>query len=400
MAARMMQGFPPPTDGQVTLANWRLSPFNSWAFHHVREILPTADIPHDPANVHELPERPHDLSRLPIAIPAGDAIPLARFLSDSSTDGIVVLHKGNIVFEHYANGMTARSPHILMSVSKSMLALVAGILVGRGELDVDRPVTDYVPEVRDTAFVGATVRHLLDMRTGLVFDEDYTATSGPIINYRKATGWNPLAPGEQPGDLRSFFRELTEADRPHGGRFHYISVNTDLLGWVVERAAGQRFADLMSELIWQPMGAAESAYLSIDRFGASRCAGGVCTTTRDLARVGQLIADRGAHGSLQIIPEAWIADIIGNGDTDAWNASTFTELYPGAVMHYRSKWYVEHGPKPVLFGMGIHGQNLFVDPANNIVIAKFSSQAPPLDVGLIAGTGAMVAALRKALSGE
>lgn len=400
MAARMMQGFPPPMDGQVTLANWRLSPFNSWAFHHVREILPTADIPHDPANVHKLPERPQDLSRLPIAIPGGDAIPLARFLSDSSTDGIVVLHKGNIVFEHYANGMTARSPHILMSVSKSMLALVAGILVGRGELDVDRPVTDYVPEVRDTAFVGATVRHLLDMRTGLVFDEDYTATSGPIINYRKATGWNPLAPGEQPGDLRSFFRELTEADRPHGGRFHYISVNTDLLGWIVERAAGKRFADLMSELIWQPMGAGDSAYLSIDRFGASRCAGGVCTTTRDLARVGQLIADRGARGSLQIIPEAWIADIIGNGDTDAWNASTFTELYPGAVMHYRSKWYVEHGTEPVLFGMGIHGQNVFVDPANNIVIAKFSSQAPPLDVGLIAGTGAMVAALRKALSGE
>lgn len=400
MAARMMQGFPPPTDGQVTLANWRLSPFNSWAFHHVREILPTADIPHDPANVHKLPERPQDLSCLPIAIPGGDAIPLARFLSDSSTDGIVVLHKGNIVFEHYANGMTARSPHILMSVSKSMLALVAGILVGRGELDVDRPVTDYVPEVRDTAFVGATVRHLLDMRTGLVFDEDYTATSGPIINYRKATGWNPLAPGEQPGDLRSFFRELTEADRPHGGRFHYISVNTDLLGWIVERAAGKRFADLMSELIWQPMGAGDSAYLSIDRFGASRCAGGVCTTTRDLARVGQLIADRGARGSLQIIPEAWIADIIGNGDTDAWNASTFTELYPGAVMHYRSKWYVEHGTEPVLFGMGIHGQNVFVDLANNIVIAKFSSQAPPLDVGLIAGTGAMVAALRKALSGE
>lgn len=400
MVARMMQGFPPPTDGQVTLANWRLSPFNSWAFHHVREILPTADIPHDPANVHKLPERPQDLSRLPIAIPGGDAIPLARFLSDSSTDGIVVLHKGNIVFEHYANGMTARSPHILMSVSKSMLALVAGILVGRGELDVDRPVTDYVPEVRDTAFVGATVRHLLDMRTGLVFDEDYTATSGPIINYRKATGWNPLAPGEQPGDLRSFFRELTEADRPHGGRFHYISVNTDLLGWIVERAAGKRFADLMSELIWQPMGAGDSAYLSIDRFGASRCAGGVCTTTRDLARVGQLIADRGARGSLQIIPEAWIADIIGNGYTDAWNASTFTELYPGAVMHYRSKWYVEHGTEPVLFGMGIHGQNVFVDPANNIVIAKFSSQAPPLDVGLIAGTGAMVAALRKALSGE
>ena len=400
MAERMMKGFPPQPEGQVTLANWRISPFNRWAFHHVREIIPTADIPRDPADVRELPEQPQDLSRLPLAVSGGDTIPLARFLDDSSTDGIVVLHKGRLVFERYGNGMTARDPHILMSVSKSMLGLVAGILVHRGMLDVDRPATDYVPEVRDTAFAGATVRHLLDMRTGLVFDENYLATSGPIINYRKATGWNPLAPGEKPGDLRTFFLELTEADRPHGGRFHYISVNTDLLGWVVERAAGQRFADLMSEVIWQPMGAADSAYLSIDRFGASRCAGGMCTTTRDLARVGQLILENGARGTRQIIPEAWIADIFGNGDTDAWNEGPFLEYFPGAVMHYRSKWYVEHGPKPLLFGLGIHGQNLFIDRANDIVIAKFSSQAPPLDAGLIAGTGTMVAAIRKALGGK
>jgi CubicO group peptidase (beta-lactamase class C family) len=397
MADRLMQGFPPPPEGLVTLANWRTSPFNHWAFHHVREIIPTADIPHHPASISELSERPQDLSRLPVAVAGGDTVPLSRFLDDSSTDGIVVLHKGHIVFERYGNGMTTRSPHILMSVSKSMLALVAGILAGRGVLDVDRLATDYVPEVRETAFAGATVRQLLDMRTGLVFDENYLVTSGPIIEYRKATGWNPLAPGEQPGDLRSFFLKLTEADRPHGGRFHYISVNTDLLGWVVERAAGKRFADLMSELIWQPMGAADSAYLSIDRFGASRCAGGVCTTTRDLARVGQLISNQGARGTRQIIPESWIADIYENGDTDAWNAGSFLEYYPGAVMHYRSKWYVEHGPKPLLFGLGIHGQNLFVDRANDIVIAKFSSQAPPLDVGLIAGTSAMVAAIRKAL---
>ena len=399
MAERMMDGFPPSPKSQVTLANWRLSPFNSWAFHHVREIIPTADIPHYPADVRELPARLQDLSRLPVATPGGDTVPLSRALDASSTDGIVVLHKSQVVFEHYANGMTARSPHILMSVSKSMLALVAGILAGRGALNVDRLATDYVPEVRETAFAGATVRHLLDMRTGLVFDENYLATSGPIIEYRKATNWNPLAPGEPLSDLRAYFRQLTEADRPHGGRFHYISVNTDLLGWVVERAAGQRFADLMSEVLWQPMGAADSAYLTIDRLGASRCAGGICTTTRDLARVGQLIVDGGARGSRQIIPEAWIADILGNGDTDAWNAGSFVDLYPGAVMHYRSKWYVEPGPKPLLFGMGIHGQNLFIDRANDIVIAKFSSQAPPIDVGLLAATGAMVAAIRGALAG-
>ncbi len=398
MAARLMEGFPPATQDQVTLANWRQSPFNHWAFHHVREIIPTADIPHDPARVRELKSAPQDLDRLPVAMPGGKSVPFSQFLADSSTDGIVVLHKGAVVFERYGHGMTERSPHILMSVSKSMLGLVAGVLAGQGVLDVERPVTHYVPEVARTAYTGATVRHLLDMRTGLVFDENYLATSGPIVAYRKSTNWNPLEPGETPTDLRSFYSNLTEADRPHGGRFHYISVNTDLLGWVVERAAGRRFADLMSELIWQPMGAAESAYITVDRLGAPRCAGGMCTTTRDLARIGQLILERGARGTKQIIPESWIADILENGDTEAWNAGSFVEFFPGATMHYRAKWYVERGRAPLLSGLGIHGQNLFIDPANQIVIAKFSSQAPPLDAGLIAATGAAVSAVRKALS--
>jgi CubicO group peptidase (beta-lactamase class C family) len=397
MPERIMKGFPPPPEGQVTLANWRLAPFNRWAFQHVREIIPTADIPHDPENVLGLPADPQDLGRLTVPLTRGDTVSLARFLDHSSTDGIVVLHKGRLVYEHYGNGMSVRTPHILMSVSKSMLGLVTGILAARGAIDVDRPVADYVPEIAATAYAGATVRHLLDMRTGLVFDENYLATTGPIIEYRKATNWNPLAPGEAASDLRSFYRQLTEADRPHGGRFHYISVNTDLLGWVVERAAGQRFAGLMSDLIWRPMGAADSAYITVDRLGAPRCAGGMCMTTRDLARVGHLIASRGARGTRQVIPESWIDDIVGNGDIDAWNASTFIDYYPGAVMHYRAKWYVEHGRQPLLFGMGIHGQNLFIDRANDIVIAKFSSQAPPLDVGLITETGAMVAAIRKAL---
>ncbi len=130
-----------------------------------------------------------------------------------------------------------------MSVSKSLLGLVAGVLAASGELEPDRKVTDLVPEVGGTAYEGATIRHLLDMRSGVAFDEDYLATSGAIIAYRKATNWVPLDPGEAPSDLRSFYRAMTERDGPHGGRFHYVSPNTDLLGWVVERATGRRYAN-------------------------------------------------------------------------------------------------------------------------------------------------------------
>ena len=239
---RLMHGFPPARDGQVTLANWRTSPFNRWAFHHVREVVPSADIPNDPAKTWELPSAPVDLGKLRID----------ELCDETDTDGLVILHRGRIVFERYANGMTAESPHILMSVSKSLLGLLAGVLAARNAFDPDRLVTDVIPEVRGTAYDGATIRHLLDMRAGIAFDEDYLATSGPIIAYRKAVNWNPLEPGETPTDLRSFYRELTKSSGPHGGPFNYVSPNTDLLGWVIERATGQRYVDVMSELLWRP----------------------------------------------------------------------------------------------------------------------------------------------------
>ena len=180
-----------------------------------------------------------------------------------------------------------------MSVSKSLLGLLIGILIDRGKLDPERLVTDVLPELLGTAYEGAKIWHLLDMRADVAFDEDYLALSGPIVEYRKSTNWNPPDPGASPSDLRSFYQTLRSSEGHHGGRFHYISPNTDLLGWIVERAADERYADLMSRYLWRPMRAECSAYITVDRLGAPRCAGGVCTTARDLARIGQLIVDNG-----------------------------------------------------------------------------------------------------------
>ena len=376
----LMDGFPPSREGQVTLANWRTSPFNRWAFHHVREIVPSTDIPNDPASVMELPSDPIDLRTLTIGSDRGKPISFGSFLHETDTDGFVVLHRGRVVHEHYANGMTAAAPHILMSVSKSMLGLLAGILVARGALYPDRPVTDVIPEIAATAYEGATIRHLLDMRVGIAFDDDYLATSGPFIQYRKATGWQPLEPGETPSDLRSFYRTLTVRAGPHGGPIHYVSPNTDLLGWVIERATGQRYAELMSELIWKPLGAERSAYIAVDRLGAPRPAGGMCVTVRDLARVGQLMVEGGARGSAQIVPEAWIDDITEKGDPDAWAAGDLAPYFPGEPIRYRSQWYVHGSKVPILFCLGIHGQHLWVHRKRGIVIAKVSSRATPLDI--------------------
>ncbi|WP_398476515.1 serine hydrolase domain-containing protein [Tardiphaga sp.] len=377
MRSALMSGFPSVPTDQVTLANWRTGPFNKWAFHHVRDVVPSADIPNASGDVWQLDSRPSDLSSLSIEHD-GVSYSIETLLDATDTDGIAILHRGKVIFERYANGMTANTPHILMSVSKSMTALVAGILVEKGFLDPKQSVVSIIPELRGSVYSDASVRHVLDMRVGLRFDENYLATSGPIVEYRKSTGWNPLGPGETPSDLRGFLTSLKDREGPDGGPFHYVSPNSDLLGWIIERAAGKRFADLMSAHLWQPIGAQNSAYVTVDRFGAPRCAGGICTTVLDLARVGQLILQGGERNGTSIIPPAWIDDILANGDPAAWTAGDLAPYFGGRSMHYRNKWYVLRDRRMAL-GLGIHGQHIFVEPAKELVIAKVSSQASPLD---------------------
>jgi CubicO group peptidase (beta-lactamase class C family) len=390
-----MTEFPPASENQVSLANWREAPFNRWSFRHVREIIPTAEIAHDPHRVRPLPIGLVNTDNIRIRGAKDRVLSLDDFFMAASTDSLVILHRGRIIVERYADGMTAETPHILMSVSKSVLGLLTGILVSGEILDPNGQVTTVIPEVSETAYKGATIRHLLDMRTGVAFDEDYTATSGPIVEYRKATNWHPLGPGDCPSDLRSFYQCLRAPDGKHGGRFHYVSPNSDLLGWVIERATGQRFADLMSRYIWKPMGAHHSAYITVDRLGAPRCAGGICATARDLARLGQVVADGGAYEGTQIIPSVWIDDIVQNGSADAWDDGVFAPFFPGRKMHYRNKWYVELGEAPLLFALGIHAQYLFVDRRNQVVIVMMSSQADPLDAGLISLTMTAVSHFRE-----
>ena len=133
---------------------------------------------------------------------------------------------------------------------------------------------------------------------------------------------------------------MKERSGPDGGPFHYVSTNTDLLGWILERASGVRFADLLSALLWKPMGAQCSAYITVDRLGAPRCAGGICTTTMDLARVGQLIVQNGRRNGTPIIPARWIEDMLGGGDPKAWAAGDLISYFGDRAMHYRNKWYV------------------------------------------------------------
>ena len=361
----------------VTLANWRLSPWNRWAFQNVSELLPVARIAAGSGNESHFSPAPSDLTDVQFKDANGTAWTIGRMLPHTETDGFLVLQDGKIAFEWYGNGLTATTPHIVFSVSKSISAILAGILVDGGKLDPDAPVTRYVPEAAGSAYGDCTVRHVLDMTVDVAFDEKYLDTTGAFARYRMAMGWNPVSDPSHATDLYSFLVTLQRDSRPHGECFHYVSPNSDMLGWIIERAGDAPYARQLSELIWKPLGAETDAYVTVDRLGAPRAAGGVCVSLHDLARFGEMLRNQGRVGERQIVPESWIDDILRNGDAAAWTIGDLAYLLPRG--RYRSKWYMTGNEHGAYCAIGIHGQWLYIDPAARMVIAKLSSQTLPGD---------------------
>ena len=354
------------SETRPTLDNWLAPSHNHWSFRHVRELIPTARVRH--GTPRELPVAPvGNLLQAEIVPSEGDPIAVTTFLKQSSTDAIVVLVDGNIAFEWYAPDVSPDEPHVMMSVTKSITALLAGALAGAGKLDLEAPVADYIPESSGSCYEDATVRHLLDMTVGAAFVEDYTPGED-VRAYRQSTGWYRRQ-GDGP-DLHSYLCTIKHAGE-HGGVFRYVSINTDMLGWVCERAGGGTYADLVSEHLWVPMGAEADADITLDRAGGARAAGGLCVTARDLARVGQLVIEDGAGA----VPAEFVRDLREGGQPDPG-----PDLAGFDGWAYRSSWYQPRWEPGLACAIGIYGQSLYVDPERKVVVAKQSSQAEASDV--------------------
>ena len=365
----------------ITLANWRLPPWNCYAFHHIADVLPVARIAHEPSHVSAWSQAPRAIGDIAFTAPDGTAWTIEHMLPHTATDGFLVLHKGRLAFEWYGNGLKPVDPHIVFSVSKSITGILAGVLAERGQLDPDAPVTRYIPEAAGSVYGDCTVRHVLDMSVGISFVENYLDTTGEFARYRGATGWNPVANPALATDLHSFLVTLRRDENPHGAKFHYVSPNSDLLGWILERAGGASYAKLLSDLIWSKLGAEADGHVTVDKLGAARSAGGICVVLRDLARFGEMVRNFGRAGGEQIVPRWWIEDILANGDQRAWLAQpTAAKFLPNG--RYRSQWYMVGNASAAYFALGIHGQWIYIDPAAELVIAKQSSQPLPADEGM------------------
>jgi CubicO group peptidase (beta-lactamase class C family) len=362
----------------ATLDNWREHPQSVWGFTHVDSLVPVAPVPTAPPPAALRQGKPLDLARLAI-VWAGSRRSAEAALEETHTDGFMVLKDGAVVAERLINE-TATDRHIVFSVSKSITAALAGILVQQGKLDPEAPISRYVPEVAGSAYADATVRHVLDMAVSIRFVEDYLDPQGDVARYRAAMGWNPPGAIASADGINAFVTSLPKAEHPHGRRFHYVSPNSDLLGWIIERAAGENFASLLSRLVWQPMHMAQDAYVTVDRHGAPRTAGGICVSLGDMARFGEMMRNKGRYNGQRIVPEEWINDILHKGDAAQWSRGEMVNLFPDG--RYRSKWYVPDPSSNVLCAIGIHGQWIYIDYDAGMVAVKQSSQPIPADEAL------------------
>jgi CubicO group peptidase (beta-lactamase class C family) len=368
----LMAGFPPAPRSQVTLANWQDPPFHRWAFRHLREIIPSQPIPAADGEPRPLPASPADLGDSPVTRADGSTATVEDVLAATFTDAFVVLRDGQLVAERYDAGMTAGTRHLLMSVSKSIVGCVAGVLTDRGLLDPQVPVTTYVPEAASSGYAGATIRHLLDMRTGVAFRETYTAPDAEVRVMERSMGWRPALPGDPVGAY-AYLASLGTAG-PHGGPFTYRSADTDMLGWACERASGIRMADLISTLIWQPIGAECDAEITCDPLGSAVHDGGISAAARDVARFGQMLLDDGTAQTRAVVPEAWLADARAPGPgVRAAFARTDNELVLPGGWYRNQFWFIPGAGGPVLVCLGIHGQLVYADRASRTLVVKLSS---------------------------
>lgn len=362
-------GFPPTRT--VDMSKWDKGEDCRWSFQHISEIIPTANISRGSANQFEIPRKPEDIMNLTFTTHDNKEVTINEMIRSTYTDGIIVLQDGNIITEKYYNGMKADTRHLLMSVSKSVTGTLAGVLVNDGRLNPDALVIDYIPELNTSSgFSDATVRGVLDMTTAIVFSEDYDNPNAEVVSHEKATAWRGRNEIADKG-VFAYSQTIKKADYEHGEKFHYASINTDVLGWLIERASGQRFKDFASENMWAKLGAEHDAQISVDYLGSPVANGGFCITLRDLARFSQMVLDDGYYNKQQIIPSGWIDDIKFNGNNSAWKPTKYSKIWPSGF--YRNQWYITGDDHGSFFAVGVNGQNIWINPTTRTVIVKFSS---------------------------
>lgn len=278
---------------------------------------------------------------------------------ESETQGVLIIHNDSIVFEQYWGDFSADRMATVFSVSKSITSLLCGIAVDDGYIrSIDDPVTDYLPELKgkDPRWGRLTIRHLLDMQSGLDFDDTYEFSTKGLKRV------NAIARLNYGHDIMRQIRGLKFRCEP-GTDFRYESMTSAILGVVIERASGKRYADYLSEKVWKPLGMESSALVNIDsrKHDVAHAFGGITLTIKDLAKIGRLYLNHGVWEGKRIVSEEWIR---------------LSSEYDPSNYGYHFNWYnlryegYGKSPYPGYYALGICEQVLYVNPYQNLIMVR------------------------------
>ncbi len=375
-----MQGFPPPADKLITQpdSNYFSFPKLRWSVCHLREFLPTeevsrglgAPVPLDyptPAHFAEMRAQIDALTFTPQN--SDEEMTWEESLYANYTDGMLILHKGEVVYERYFGCLEEDGKHAIMSMTKSITGLLGEILVAEGVLDDTLLVRDVIPEIGDSAFATATVREVMDMTTGVQYSENYSDPNADIWVYSRAASPLPKPTDYEGPDGYWEYLQQVKPEGNHGDEFHYKTINSDMLGWMISRVTGKAVTDLASERLWSKMGAEQDAYQTVDGKGVPFAGGGVTAGLRDLGRLGQLMLNGGEINGERLFPAEVVDKISAGGDRSKFGDG-FPTFGPGS---YTSQWWVLHNDHGAYAARGVHGQTIYVDPTAEMVLVRLAS---------------------------
>ena len=369
-----MQGFPPPQDKLIAQPSSDFFSFPKlrWTVCHIRELMPTTDVSRGigaPSKLnYELDKNIDDIT----FTPTNSKRPMTwkQSLDANYTDGIMVMHHGKVVYERQNGCLNKLGNHAAMSMTKSMTGLLAEILVTEGKLDDKALVASIIPELKNSGFGDATVRQVMDMTTALDYSEDYADPNADIWQYSEAA--SPLPKPKDYSGPNGYFEYLQTVNKKgqHGAEFNYRTINSDALGWIISRTTGKAVNELLSDRIWQKIGAEQSAYMTVDAKGTPFAGGGISAGLHDMARIGSLMLNKGEINGERLFPAAVVDNIEAGGDKNAFAKAGYKQLTNGS---YKSMWWLFNNPTPIYAARGVHGQTIYVDPAADMVIVRFAS---------------------------
>lgn len=369
-----MQGFPPDKSKIVKAEDGSFFQFPALRYSvcNMRQFMPTTHVASAQQNRYKftvnIDEKIDDIQFIPWE--TTQAMDWKTSLEKNYTDGIIVVHKGSIVYEKYFGALQPDGVHAAMSVSKTFTGTIGELLIAEGILDENKTAKEYVPELENSAFGDATIRQILDMTTGLSYSEDYANPNAEIWAFSAAG--NPLPKPKNYQGAKNYFEYLETVQKKgiHGEAFGYKTVNTDAMGWIISRTSGKSIPELLSERIWKPLGTNFDGYYSVDSAGIAFAGGGFNANLRDLAMFGEMIRNKGYFNEQQILPKSVIESIIQGGDQNAFEKAGYKNLKNWS---YRNMWWITHNEHNAFMARGVHGQVIYIDPTAQMVIVRLAS---------------------------